>query len=381
MHYWLCWLCMVPLGSPGVDATDIFHIFNDYVPSARSKQLEHAIVWQSWANAKQVAAQHGVQVHHVAVVLRSDRPTVPSAALFTGHALKDPFSAMLYGRPVPTVGGTLSTAFKAMPADALVIFTNRDIGFFPNMYLAAVNASLEPNFVGRSFTRLQVNNTSPRYTRTLKAVLTAPKLEGHHGHDCFVFRTTSVPRCYLDDRLLMLGTPGWDWLLRRLLLESRGNEGFKILHGTNMARQYTFHAGKSDLSWRKYKRGVGNADNVLFVWSNFKHRPGHRMHDSPGIGLGLGICDNEAYTNTYPVCRMCQLARENKLINSTAASFACNGTFFPGCARPDCDITQFECYSNSHHTVACAMQTTSLTLLTVLILGLCCFRRLKFQKL
>eukprot|EP00045_Choanoeca_perplexa_P009507 m.92023 g.92023 ORF g.92023 m.92023 type:complete len:403 (+) comp14926_c0_seq2:94-1302(+) len=338
-HFWAGLLSLIHFG-----ASEIYHVFNDYSASDPAKQLEHAIVWKSWVNAKQVAAQQGVKVHHVGVVQRSDQPSVSADQFFSGRALHDPTSATLYGRPAPLVGGTLSTAFALLPARALIILTNRDIGFFPDMYLTAINASSEPNFIGRSYTRLQVNNTDDFTSPDqLDEVFTAPKTEGHHGHDCFVFRANSVPACFLQDRLLMFGTPGWDWLLRRLLLRVNGTNGFEIKHGLSKpGHEYTFHVGISDLRWKKYITGA-SISNLLHVWGNFKHRPSFRRWDSPGITEGVEICNNTAYTNTYPVCELCRLASDLNLTTSNV-NFTCNGTFFPDCARPDCDMAQTECY-------------------------------------
>eukprot|EP00045_Choanoeca_perplexa_P009505 m.92018 g.92018 ORF g.92018 m.92018 type:complete len:391 (+) comp14926_c0_seq1:94-1266(+) len=338
-HFWAGLLSLIHFG-----ASEIYHVFNDYSASDPAKQLEHAIVWKSWVNAKQVAAQQGVKVHHVGVVQRSDQPSVSADQFFSGRALHDPTSATLYGRPAPLVGGTLSTAFALLPARALIILTNRDIGFFPDMYLTAINASSEPNFIGRSYTRLQVNNTDDFTSPDqLDEVFTAPKTEGHHGHDCFVFRANSIPTCYLEDRLLMLGTAGWDWLLGRMLRQANGDEGF-ILQGRDLpGQEYTFHVGTSDLGWKKYKWGAPHVNKSVYAWGNFKHRPMSRRRDSPGIYPALGTCNDTAYTHTYPICEFCRLAREMNLTNSTA-SFTCNGTFLPDCARPDCDMSRPECY-------------------------------------
>ena len=106
-------------------ASEIYHIFNDFLPHSNGSRAEYSLVWRSWKRAKAYAAQLHITVHHVGVVLSCDTASIPAAELYLGRAIIDPDIAVSYGKKLATVFGTLSAAFEVIPKGALVMFTNR----------------------------------------------------------------------------------------------------------------------------------------------------------------------------------------------------------------------------------------------------------------
>jgi hypothetical protein len=292
--------------TPPLQPVTLYHVFNDYLPADAAKQLEHSVVWASWAHARDYAARHDVRVVHVATLLPADRASVPVEQLFQGRAFADPHFATMRGRRLPTVFGTLDVALAAIgDPNATIVFTNRcvgpgmntgvgtapasaprftfwgrwmvlivlgccrDIGAYPDLYLKVAALASRPSFLASEFTRLQMNASLSELRDDGWLTALQGSVSGHPGHDCFVFRAHALPSCMRADRLLLLGTPGWGRLFQMYLIDAvvaSGNTPY-IVHKGREADRYTFHAGLNDRSWSwLWNPGKRDPEQALYYW-------------------------------------------------------------------------------------------------------------------
>jgi hypothetical protein len=193
------------------------HIFNDYAPRGNTTVLEYNLVLDSWLAAIAVAKEHGIRVELVPVVFVKDKTSIPQHVYKKYTPTKRPVFVHQYlysaahTAHLPTIGEILDAGLNATTAQAMV-FTNRDIGMYPNFYVDACRDLSQPGILAleRTRVRMQLADFVANQTHTMYET----SLGRHHGVDCIIVPVHVVPRCLRNNRQLVIGLPPWGGALR-----------------------------------------------------------------------------------------------------------------------------------------------------------------------
>lgn len=165
------------------------HIFNDYAPRDNATRIEYGYILDSWLEAILVAREHGIQVDLVPVVLNTDETSINASIYKQFTTAKKPVPVYEYLRVIshdihlPTIGEVLDAGMNAS-SGAAIVFTNRDIGMYPNFYLDACHDLSQPGVLVVERTRARIAFDDYKANKT-KAMFTT-KLRSHPGADCFI---------------------------------------------------------------------------------------------------------------------------------------------------------------------------------------------------
>jgi len=110
------------------------HVFSSYNPKPGSAvEREIAAVRKSWKVAAERAQAKGIRVHYLDAVLDQDADSAPA---FAQVKRLENYMIDAYGRTLPTVGEVFKVA-QQHGKGKWVLYTNADIGMFPEFYIRA----------------------------------------------------------------------------------------------------------------------------------------------------------------------------------------------------------------------------------------------------
>ena len=194
------------------------HIFNDYNPRGNASLLEYSLVLDSWLVAIAVAKERGIRVELVPVLLDGDSTSIPAHVYEQHTPTKQPVivyeylqSTVHHGAHLPTVGEILDAGINATTAQAIV-FTNRDIGMYPDFYVEACRDLSRPGILAVERTRVRMELAA--YVANKTHAMYQTRLGRHHGVDCVIVPVHVVPKCLRNNRQLVIGLPPWGGILR-----------------------------------------------------------------------------------------------------------------------------------------------------------------------
>jgi hypothetical protein len=153
----------------------------------------------------------------VPVVLQGDNTSIPQHVYAQHTPTKGPvmvyeyLHSMVHDAHLPTIGEIIDAGLNATTAQAMV-FTNRDIGMYPNFYVDACRDLSQPGILAVERTRVKIGFATYRANKT--DAMFHRKLGSHPGVDCIIVPVHVVPRCLRNNRQLVIGLPPWGGVLR-----------------------------------------------------------------------------------------------------------------------------------------------------------------------
>jgi hypothetical protein len=221
----LCTACFLCTTEGQLPSTTFFngqdcsfgHIFNDYLPSSNVTVLEYSLILESWLEAIKVAKENGIRAELIPVVLKGDETSIPSQVYKEHTPTKKPVMVYEYlqstthNTHLPTIGEIIDAGLNATTAQAMV-FTNRDIGMYPNFYVDACRDLSQPGILALERTRVRIGFGAFRANKT--EAMFHKKLANHPGADCLIVPVHVIPHCLRNNRQLVIGLPPWGGTLR-----------------------------------------------------------------------------------------------------------------------------------------------------------------------
>ncbi|EDQ89325.1 uncharacterized protein MONBRDRAFT_32394 [Monosiga brevicollis MX1] len=305
------------------------HIINDFKPHDANTTLEFDIVFQSMKTAQAQARAAGIQVDFVFVLQDGDELSVPRSdlldAVYVTEAFLDPASQ----RSLPTPGGILDAGLAHHDHPA-VVFTNRDIGLYPQFYVQSCEFLQVPGQLVVETTRVLLNmdEVVEDYNRTLYA-----KGRVHRGADCWVMAREVLPDCYREDRRLVVGFPPWGSLLRHILydhavaLRCGQIGGYRISRSSphTPSRRRTFHLERAEgtAPWKKMMRYNG------YLYAYLQMLPRRVMLRAPKLAFIESEdnidCSQRGEPMVWPWCEKCHRPCDGFWMNCPTADCQVNG--------------------------------------------------------
>ncbi|EDQ89326.1 uncharacterized protein MONBRDRAFT_37047 [Monosiga brevicollis MX1] len=309
------------------------HIINDYKPSGLTA-TEFDIVFESMRTAQRVAKQEGIQVDFRFVLQKGDQLSVEREHLLDVKDISEAFKDPTTGRYLPTPGGILDAGMEGTDHPAIV-FTNRDIGLYPQFYVESCDMLRVPGQLVVETTRvlLKLEKALTDYEATLRG-----RGFVHRGADCWVMAREVMPACFREDRRLVVGYPPWGALLRHILHDHAmalrcGQEGgYRIYRSSPQNPDYrrTFHLERNGasaqwLNWLQEDR---------FLYRYLQVLPGRVMERPPKLSFivdpkGKYNCTEDDGPMVWPLCDSCKRP--------------CEG-FWASCPTPDCQMEGPKCH-------------------------------------
>jgi len=234
----------------------IAHIINVFEIHEKHKanylHIAQPVTIQSMIDARN-NSNEGLGVDLYAVTDRNETVDMPDEFTMTKDLQRccyDVIDTLPKTKSFPLIGDILESLYHASDADYF-IYTNTDIGLFPNFY------DFVEEKINEGFDALCINR------RDMPKKVTGEIIDEHNfqkvfdlkgifhpGKDCFVFKRSLVSRMKLGN--VFLGAPPVGGFLLDNIKRNATN--FTLINGTSIAvpRLVTFHLGR-DRDWKRRK--------------------------------------------------------------------------------------------------------------------------------
>lgn len=211
----------------------VAHIVNPFRPPANS-DLAYAqpITFETMRLAKE-KAKDVMEVELLATTFEEDKNVVPDYFTSTSHLTRSVLDEFNFEKKIklPFIGDILSKAFNESDAE-YIIYTNIDIGLYPDFYLH-VNEWLNEGYDALIINRKRIE---PLYTKVheLDKIFTQEG-KSHPGFDCFVFHRSVFEKMELEK--ICIGVPFIEITFSQNLFHL--SKKFKLMESD----RNTFHIG------------------------------------------------------------------------------------------------------------------------------------------
>lgn len=211
----------------------VAHIVNPFKASPSSDLfIAQPITFQSMIHAKEIAKDQ-IRVELFSAQFEEDKNMVPEGFITTENLDRSVLDLHTFEHKVklPLLEDILERVYKASQADYL-IYTNVDIGLYPDFYLA-INRFIDEGHDAFIINRRRL----PAIYKSTKDLESIYKEKGsrHPGFDCFVFRREIYPLLKLQN--ICIGVPFVEISFSQNLFAL--SEHFKLFDKEHL----TFHIG------------------------------------------------------------------------------------------------------------------------------------------